>query len=231
MVSDGQVTLGTTVMKQTRREDPPAEGRRGPRGLRRLGGRRLRALLALRDEARGVPRQPRALRGRARQGLAHRPDAAPARGDARRRRQDDLAPDLRHRRSHRARGGRARDRLGRPVRARRGARARQAPRRPDGRARSPSEALAIAAEICIYTNDHLTRRRALRWSFMMPGETQAEAPPAAARDAAPDRRRARQVRRRPERGEARRGDRAAQPLAAPAAARRRWPTRSRRRTS
>ena len=72
---------------QARRpKDPPPAQRVDPRRVRRLRCRLVRALLALRVEARTVPRQSRALGGRARPRLAHRPAAAPSRGDDDRRR-------------------------------------------------------------------------------------------------------------------------------------------------
>ena len=76
--------------------------------------------------------------------------------------------------------------------------------------------MAIAADICIYTNANITIEEALR-------RCRSTCPNADARSgrslhAAPDRRRARQVRRRPGQGQARRRDRAAQPHAAAEAA-------------
>ena len=82
-----------------RAQDPAALQRSDPRRVCRLGGRLVRAVLALRSQARTVPRQPRALGRRARQGLAHRSHAAPARSDAdrawtRRRRSCSPAPAI-----------------------------------------------------------------------------------------------------------------------------------------
>ena len=83
---DGQVTLGTTVLKHGATKLRRLAGGSVLAGLRRLGGRRPGAVRPLRGEARGVRRQPRAGRGRAGPRLAHRPGAAPPRGDDDRRR-------------------------------------------------------------------------------------------------------------------------------------------------
>ena len=106
-----------------RAQDPAAVQRVDPRRVCRVGRRFLRAVLAVRIEARTVPRQSRAVGRRARARLAHRPPAAAARGDDDRRRPEVDLPAVRNRRSDRARrrhrGGR--DRAGRsrwPRRAR-----------------------------------------------------------------------------------------------------------------
>src|SRR6478735_8181580 len=83
LAGDGQVTLGNTAVKQSARK------------IRRLYNDHILAgfagpaadSCALRGEARAISRQPRALRGRTGQGLAHRPRVAPPRGDAGRARQ------------------------------------------------------------------------------------------------------------------------------------------------
>ena len=62
---------------------------------------------------------------------------------------------LRHRRRHRARRRADRHRLGRAVRARR-RRARSSATRTSTRRAIVTEAMRIAAGICIYTNDHIT---------------------------------------------------------------------------
>ena len=100
------------------------------------------------------PGQLTARRGRARQGLAHRPLPAPARSHDDRRRQGGLAGADRHRRRARA-GSR-----------RRWASAPAATTRSPPRARSldgPLDAeaivrksLDIAADICVYTNRNVT---------------------------------------------------------------------------
>ena len=74
---------------------------------------------------------------------------------------ESLAHRVGHRRRDRAGGRRVRDRLGRQLRARRGARAGAALRRST-RAAIVEEALRIAAAICVYTNDQLVDRRARR---------------------------------------------------------------------
>ena len=84
MASDGQVTFGDTVVKQSRTENPATVQRSDPRGLCRIGGGLVGAVLALRGEARTIPRQPRALGRRAREGLADRSRAAASGGDAHR---------------------------------------------------------------------------------------------------------------------------------------------------
>ena len=129
MASDGQVTLGTTVMKQAAAKMRRLKGGDVIAGFAGSSADAFALFSRFEIEARGAPRQPRALRHRARQGLAHRQDAAPARGPPDRRRQDDVAPDLRHRRPDLARRGNPRRRLGRPLRARRRPRSLEAPRR------------------------------------------------------------------------------------------------------
>ena len=121
MGGDGQVTLGNVVMKASRAQGAAPLPRPHPRRIRRRDGRCVHALRALRGEAREAPGQPAALGGGAREGLAHGPHAAPARGDARRGRRRDLAP---HHGQRRRAGARARDRRHRqrrPLRAGRGA--------------------------------------------------------------------------------------------------------------
>ncbi len=83
MASDGQVTLGATVMKQQGPQDPAPAQRLDPRRLRRVGRRLVRAVHPVRGQARTVSRQPRTLRGGTGARLAHRPRAAAARSDAR----------------------------------------------------------------------------------------------------------------------------------------------------
>ena len=112
---DGQVTLGQVVIKATRAQGAPALPRQGAGGIRRRHGRCVHAVRALRGEAREAPGTPDARGGRAREGLALRSRAAPARSDARDRRSHALARRHRHRRRARARARHRRDRLGRPV--------------------------------------------------------------------------------------------------------------------
>ncbi len=86
LAGDGQVTFGQTGRQAGRPQDPPALRRPDSGRLRRLRGRFVRPVLALRVEARAVPRQPRARRSRAGEGLAHRSRPSTARGDAHRHR-------------------------------------------------------------------------------------------------------------------------------------------------
>ena len=135
-------------------------------------------------------------------------------------------PALGHRRSHRARRRHRRDRVGRAVRGGRRQGARGATAR-SSRARLPSSRWRLPP-----TSASTPTRTS--WSRNCEPDTRSPVGAAARRrgpHAAADRRRARQVRRRPAPREARRRDRAAQPHAAPEAARPRWPRRSRRRTS
>ena len=95
-----------------------------------------------------------ARRGRARQGLAHRQVPPQPGGDDDRRRQGRDADPDRQRRRARTRERRRRDRIGRQLRARRRPRAgRIRDRMPRSLCR---KAMAIAAELCVYTNDRLT---------------------------------------------------------------------------
>ena len=126
-----------------RAQDPAALQRVDPGRVCRLGRRLLRALLAVRIQARTVSRQPRARGGGAGARLAHRSPAAPARGDADRRRPEVDLSALRHRRSDRARRRHRGGGIGRAVCDGRGARARapqparRARRSPRRRWRSP----------------------------------------------------------------------------------------------
>ena len=122
-------------------------------------------------------------------------------------------PAVGHRRSHRARRRHRGDRIGRPLRAGGGARRSRAT--PSSTPATIAEkAMAIAGEICIYTNAQHRRRRAVDRADL---SARNDADVDRVADAAPDRRRARQVRHRPGGGQARRGDRAAQPHAPPEA--------------
>ena len=148
---DGQVTLGNIVIKA------------GARKVRRLyqdrilagfaGGTADAFTLFERFEAKLDKHQGNlhALGGRARQGLAHRPHAAPPGGDARGRRPRELARSSPARAtcsspstawSRSAAAGRTR----RPRRARCSRTPSSPPRR------SSTQALAIAGDLCIYTN-------------------------------------------------------------------------------
>ena len=98
------------------------------------------------------------------------------------------------------------------------------------RAQIAEEAMAIAADICIYTNPQPDDRRTLNTAHgYLSSRTHRDR--RRCPDAARDRRRARQVRHRSGEGEARGGDRACATASAGSGCRRRWPTRSRRRTS
>src|SRR5205085_9335821 len=94
---------------------------------------------ALRGEARQAPGPPLAQRGRARQGLAHRPHPAPPRSDARDRGPRVVAHHHRDRRRARARARAARHRQRRRLCAGRGARA---PRQLAARSRRHREEIA-----------------------------------------------------------------------------------------
>ena len=230
MASDGQVTFGDTVVKQQRPQDPPALQRPHPGRLRRVGRRFVRPVRPLRGQARAVPRQPRAVGRRARQGLAH-PIASCA---ASKRCSSSWtaspricspataissSPTMGSWRSDRA----ARTRWPPRRRSPQHTRARRARHRGTGHAHRRGDL-------------HLLERLADRSKCCKPDvmpiylpETHHLDHPVA--DAAADRRRARQVRRRAAPGEARRRDRAAQSHAAAEAAAPRWRRRSRRRTS
>ena len=82
MASDGQVTFGDTVVKQTARKIRQLYNDRILAGFAGSAADSFALFSRFEVEARAAPRQPRALRRRARQGLAHRPHAAPARSDA-----------------------------------------------------------------------------------------------------------------------------------------------------
>ena len=195
-------------MKGDGAQGAPARRRQGARRLRRRGRRRHHAVRALRGQARARQRQPRAAppSSSPRTGAPIACCAGSRRCWSSPTRTRTLLP-VGHRRRDRARRRRGRDRLGRHLRARRGARAARATRRSP-RARSPRARCGIAAEICIYTNATADDRGAV-----------VASPPSDASDLTPrrDRRRARSLHRRPARGQARGRGRAAQSLAAPAA--------------
>jgi ATP-dependent HslUV protease subunit HslV len=77
MAGDGQVTLGNEVIKASARKLRRLYNDKIAGGIRRLHGRRVRAVRALRNQAGTVQRQPAALGGGTGQGLAHRPHPAP----------------------------------------------------------------------------------------------------------------------------------------------------------
>ena len=79
---DGQVTLGNIVIKASARKVRRLYHDQHPGRICRRHGRCLHAVRALRGQAGEASGQPAALGGGTRQGLAHRPHAAPARGDA-----------------------------------------------------------------------------------------------------------------------------------------------------
>ena len=126
IAGDGQVTPRPDGRQAPRAQGAPALRGQGPRRLRRRNRGRADAVREVRGQARAVSRKPEARGRRARQGLAKRPRAAPARGDADRRRSRRFAAHHRQRRRDRARRRRRRRRLGRRLRARGGARARAA---------------------------------------------------------------------------------------------------------
>ena len=129
MASDGQVTFGQTRREAGRAQDPPAlhdQILAGFAGSAADGFALFARFEAKLEEYRGnLERSAVELAQR----LAHRPRAAPARGDAGRRGPTSTyLPALGHRRPHRARRRHRRDRIGRPVCAGRGAGARAAHR-------------------------------------------------------------------------------------------------------
>ncbi len=136
MAGDGQVSLGPTVMKHGARKVRRLYGDKVLAGFAGGARRRAHALREVRSEARAVRREPPPRRRRARQGLAHRSRAAPARGADGRRRSRVDAPHLRHRRRDRARRRRRR-RSARAATSRWPRRARSSSTRRSTPARSP----------------------------------------------------------------------------------------------
>ncbi len=113
-----------------RQEGAPPGQRRRDRRLCRRHRRRVYLVRKIGEQARAISRPAAARRGRARQGLAHRPLSAPARSHDDRRRQAGFAGADRHRRRARAGSRRRRHRLRRQLRAcRRACAARRAARR------------------------------------------------------------------------------------------------------
>ena len=196
-----------------RAQDPPPARRQGPRRLRGLAPPTAsRCSRSSRRKLKEYGGNLHARRRRAGQGLAHRPRAAPAGGAAagRRPREDAAAVRAPATSSSRTATPRRSARAA-PTRWRRRARCWARPTLP---AREIAErALAIAGDICIYTNGKLRVRGAVRVTASPPTPKRA-----AGSDAARDRRGAGPLHRRPEGGQARGRDRAAQPLAAAAGA-------------
>ena len=91
IAGDGQVTMGRTVMKQGAKKIRRMHNGQVLAGLRGLDRGRHGPLHEVRGQDRGVPRQPRARRRGAGQGMAHRPRDAPAGGVPDRRRPRVLA--------------------------------------------------------------------------------------------------------------------------------------------
>ena len=147
---DGQVTLGNVVLKAAREGAPPLPGSH-PRRLRRRHRGCIHAVRALRSEARQAPGQPDALGGGAGEGLAHRPCAAAPGGDARGHGQGAPADHHRHGRRARARARHAR-RSARAASTRKRRRARWSTTSNLAPREIVDKALAIAGDICIYTN-------------------------------------------------------------------------------
>ena len=228
MAGDGQVTLGQTVVKHRRARSAGSITTTSWRVLRARPRTRFALFCALRSEARAIPRQPRALgrRARARTG-APIARSAGSRRCCRRRRASDV-PALGHRRPHRARRRRSSG-LDRAARLR-WPRPGRSPRHSALDARAIVEqAMAIAADICIYTNAQHRRSKNCEHDADLPARTHRPRRPTRSRRA--NRRRARQIRRRPGQGQARGRDRAAQPHAPAEAAAPISPKTSRRRTS
>ena len=205
MGGDGQVTLGNTVMKGNARKVRRLHDGKVLAGF--AGGTADAFTLFERFEGKlqGVRRQPDARRDRARQGLAHRPLPAAARGAAAGRRRDQtllvisgngdvIEPD----------DGVMAHRLGRRL-TRRPRRARCSTHTDARRARDRrAQRSAIAADICIYTNRNLITDRGMLES------DRVYAPLTPTRDR---RRSSTSYIVGQDDGQARRGHRAAQPLA------------------
>ena len=81
-VPTGQVTLGNTIFKHGRHQDPPAGRQQGSGWLCRFGRGCLRPAGAFRGEDPGLPRQHPPGRHRTGQGVADRPGPAPPGGHA-----------------------------------------------------------------------------------------------------------------------------------------------------
>jgi ATP-dependent HslUV protease subunit HslV len=154
LAGDGQVTLGNTIVKH------------GARKIRRLYQDRVLAGFAgsaadsfalferFESKLEQHPRQPRALGGRACQGLAHGSRSSPSRGHARRRRSQVVVSPVGHRRSDRARRRHHRDWSGGGFAQ---AAAKALGRHTELSPREIAErAMAIAGEMCIYTNSSVT---------------------------------------------------------------------------
>ena len=118
-------------------------------GLRRRHRGCLHALRALRGQAGEAPGPPGARGDRTHQGLAHRPRAAPAGGDARRRR-PRVVPD--HHRQRRRAGAGAGDHRHRLRRPRQAAAKALLDNTELGAKDIVKKSLEIAGQLCIYTN-------------------------------------------------------------------------------
>ncbi len=211
LAGDGQVTLRPDHRQAECAEDPAALQRPDSGGICRVGRRFVRAVRPVRVQARAVPRQPRTVGRRAREGLAKRPHPAAARGDADRARQERrrfCCPATAISSSRTMASWRS-DRAG-PTRW---------PRREALAANTELDARAIAEKAMAHRRRdlHLHEReyrasKNCRRSAHLPAGVHADLDRVA--DAAPDRRGARQVRHRPGGRQARRGHCAAQPHAA-----------------
>ena len=153
---DGQVTMGNTVVKATARKIRRLARRQDRGRLRGQRRRRHHAVREVRGAAQGVRRQPRARRGRAGQGLAHRSRAAPPGGAAAGRRSREDAAAVGHGRRHRAGRRRGRDRVrAGPTRSPRRARCWARPscrraRSPSARWRSPARSASTRTACCVF---------------------------------------------------------------------------------
>ena len=208
IAGDGQVTLRSDRRQAESQQDSPSLQRSHPGRICRIGGRLVRAVLALRVEARAVSRQHRAVRRRAGEGLAHRSDPAASGSDADRARQGHDVSAVGQRRPHRAGRWDCGDRIGRAVRARR----RQGARRQH-RARRPRDRREVDGHC--QRDLHLYQRAISPWKSCS-AYLSARNHPVGDRHAhaAANRRGAGQIRGRSDRGQARRRDRLAQPDAA-----------------
>ena len=154
MASDGQVTFGDTVVKQTPGRSGGSTTTGSWPGSPARPPTRSRCSRGSKPSSNSIAATSSARR-RAREGLADRPDAAPPRGDAGRHGREGDLPAVGQRRSDRARRRDHRHRVGRRVCAGGGQGAGAAHRRSTPR-QIAAEAMSIAGAICIYSNDKIT---------------------------------------------------------------------------
>ena len=182
MASDGQVTLGTTIMKQTAAKIRRLKGGEVIAGF--AGSSADAFALFSRFEAKLDEHRGNLERSAIELAKDWRTDKILRQLEALlivADKQSSLL-DLGHGRPDLARGGRARHRLRRRLRARRGARSLEAQAGALGRGHRPRVAPDRRADRHLHERpDHPRRGLRSGMVFMMPGEKEAEAPPAAAR--------------------------------------------------